>query len=223
MNVTYIHHSCFLVETERFYYLFDYETGCLPAMDVTKPIFVFASHGHEDHYDPAIFSLLAGAGMQQVRAVLSDDIAAPDGVDVLSAAPGQSYELAPQLRLTTFRSTDEGVAFLLEDGQTLIYHAGDLHDWVWDEETDAYNEKMTADYRREIGRLSKELGGRELDVAFVVLDPRQERDYDRGLCWFLENIPVKQVYPMHYWGKPEIIETFLKEHPQYGLQIQRTE
>lgn len=27
MNVTYIHHSGFLAETERFYYLFDYETG----------------------------------------------------------------------------------------------------------------------------------------------------------------------------------------------------
>ena len=33
MNVTYIHHSCFLVETNRFYYLFDYEKGSLPKMD----------------------------------------------------------------------------------------------------------------------------------------------------------------------------------------------
>ena len=223
MNVTYIHHSCFLVESERFYYLFDYESGSLPAMDGTKPIFVFASHRHEDHYNPAIFSLLKAAGMQQIRAVLSDDIEAPATVDVLAVRPGMTYELAPQLRLTTFRSTDEGVAFLLEDGQTLLYHAGDLHDWVWDEESEAYNVKMTADYRREIASLAQTLGQREIDVAFVVLDPRQEKDYDRGLCWFLENIPVKQVYPMHYWGKPAIIETFLQEHPQYEQQIQKTE
>ncbi len=155
MNVTYIHHSGFLVETQRFYYLFDYETGSLPLVDAAKPIFVFASHGHEDHYNPAIFSRLTALGMQQIRAVLSDDIEAPATVNVLPVAPGKTYELAPQLRLTTFRSTDEGVAFLLEDGQALLYHAGDLHDWVWDEESDDYNAQMTADYRREIASLAE--------------------------------------------------------------------
>ena len=223
MKVTYIHHSGFLVETQRFYYLFDYETGCLPAMDTTKPVFVFASHGHEDHYTAAVFPLLTDAGMQQIRAVLSDDIAPPAAVDALAVAPGKTYDLAPQLRLTTFRSTDEGVAFLLEDGQGLLYHAGDLNDWVWDEEGEAYNARMTADYRREIGHLAEVLDHRELDVAFVVLDPRQEKDYDRGLCYFLENIPAKQVYPMHYWGDPSIIETFLRDHPEYNGQIQKTE
>ena len=39
MRVTYIHHSGFLVETDRFYYLFDYEKGVLPEMDVEKPFF----------------------------------------------------------------------------------------------------------------------------------------------------------------------------------------
>ena len=61
------------------------------------------------------------------------------------------------------------------------------------------------------------------DVAFVVLDPRQEKDYDRGMCYFLEQIPVKQVYPMHYWESPDIIQTFLKEHPEYKVQINLTE
>ena len=36
MNVTYIYHSSFLVETDTCYYLFDYEKGQLPALDVTK-------------------------------------------------------------------------------------------------------------------------------------------------------------------------------------------
>ena len=46
MNITYIQHSCFLIETEGFYYLFDYFKGTLPDMDVTKPIQVLSSHGH---------------------------------------------------------------------------------------------------------------------------------------------------------------------------------
>lgn len=223
MNVTYIHHSCFLAETARFYYLFDYESGALPPMDVQKPVLVLSSHSHGDHYNPEVFSLLARCGMQQVRAVLSDDIDVPKHANTLSVSPGKEYCLGPQQTLTTFRSTDLGVAFLIEDNGALIYHAGDLNDWVWDEETEDYNRQMTLDYRKQIDLLSSKLASREVDAAFVVLDPRQEKDYDRGICYFLEHIPAKKVYPMHYWDDPSIIETFIKEHPEYKPQIQRTE
>lgn len=94
---------------------------------------------------------------------------------------------------------------------------------MWEEESDSYNERMTKDYRKQIKLLSKKLNGREIDVAFVVLDPRQEKDYDKGMCYFLEHIPVKEVYPMHYWGNPDIMEVFLKEHPEYQFQIKKTE
>ena len=223
MKVIYIQHSCFLAETESCYYLFDYEKGRLPEMDVKKPIFVFASHSHSDHYNPEIFSLLADNGMQQIRAVLSDDIKVPENIDVLQVSAGQEYSLEFGQKLTTFKSTDLGVAFLIEDQKSLIYHAGDLNDWVWEEESDSYNKQMTIDYRNQIKLLAEKLGNREIDVAFVVLDPRQEKDYDRGLCYFLENISAKQVYPMHYWENPDIIDIFIREHPEYKFQIQRTE
>ena len=82
---------------------------------------------------------------------------------------------------------------------------------------------MTIDYRKEIDLLSERLNQRKIDVAFVVLDPRQEKDYDRGMKYFLEHIPVKQVYPMHYWDKPEIIDVFRKEHPEYQSKIKSAE
>ena len=105
----------------------------------------------------------------------------------------------------------------------MIYHAGDLNDWVWDEESADWNQEMTAAYRKEIDLLAQTLGNRQIDTAFVVLDPRQEKDYDRGLCYLLENVVAKQVYPMHYWDKPDIIDTFLKDHPEYQAQIQKAE
>ena len=223
MKITYIYHSCFLVETDRFYYLFDYEKGPLPEMNVTKPVYVLSSHGHADHYNAEIFSLLDSFGMQHIRAVLSDDIEVSADVNALLVSPEKEYELGPQQKLTTFRSTDLGVAFLIEDQKKLIYHAGDLNDWVWEEESDSYNEQMTANYRRQIDLLSKTLQHREIDVAFVVLDPRQEKDCHRGLCYFLEKVSAKEVYPMHYWGNPSVIEAFLKEHPEYKFQIRKTE
>ena len=74
MKVSYIDHSGFLVETGRCYYLFDYYRKKLPQLDCKKPIFVFASHRHPDHYNPEIFTLLQEMGMEQVTAVLSKDI-----------------------------------------------------------------------------------------------------------------------------------------------------
>ena len=223
MKITYIHHSCFLVETDRFYYLFDYIKGSLPPMDAAKPVLVLASHSHEDHYNPEVFALLNAAGMQDIRPILSDDIDAAAHTDALRVSAGKKYKLGDQLSLTTFLSTDEGVAFLIEDRDELIYHAGDLNDWVWEEESEAYNQEMTANYRRQIDLLAEELNHREIDVAFAVLDPRQEKDYDRGLCYFLEHISAKRIYPMHYWEKPDIIDAFLKDHPEYRFVIQKTE
>ena len=223
MKITYIHHSSFLVETDGCYYLFDYEKGTLPKLEVTKPILVFSSHGHHDHYNPQIFSMLENLGMQKIYAVLSDDIEIPVKVNVLSVASGAEYDLWLGQKLTTFESTDLGVTFLLEDVGQLIYHAGDLNDWVWEEESADYNEEMTKNYRKQIHLLAKKLEHRKIDAAFVVLDPRQEQDYARGMCWFLEQISGDNVYPMHYWEQPEIMDRFLREYPQYEGRIQKTE
>ena len=70
MKINYIHHSGFLIESNSCYYLFDYEKGHLPRMDVTKPIFVLSSHGHHDHYNPEIFLMLKTLGMQTIYAIL---------------------------------------------------------------------------------------------------------------------------------------------------------
>ena len=103
MKITYIHHSCFLVETEGSYYLFDYEKGALPEMDVTKQIFVFSSHGHPDHYNPEIFSILESRGMRNVQAILSDDIESPENMNCLMVSPGEMYDLGVNQKLITFQ------------------------------------------------------------------------------------------------------------------------
>ncbi len=72
MKITYIHHSGVSVETEHAVLLFDYFKGQLPAWDEKKPLFVFASHFHEDHYSPVIFELLEDR--EDVHYILSKDI-----------------------------------------------------------------------------------------------------------------------------------------------------
>ena len=226
MNVTYIHHSCFLTETGNGYYLFDYYQGALPVLDPCKPIAVLASHRHPDHYQPEVFSTLKEMGMQNIYAVLSRDIpvkTVPEEIPCIVVSANKRYELPQGQKLTTYRSTDQGVAFLVQDGEALFYHAGDLNDWVWEGEPDSDNRWMTGSYRKQIALLSEQLRGCPLTAAFVVLDPRQEKDYDRGLLYFLQHIPCDHVYPMHYWEKPQIIDRFLQEHPQYQNRIMLTE
>lgn len=55
MKITYIHHSAFLAELETVSLLFDYTEGTLPKISVKKPLLVFASHRHGDHYSEKKF------------------------------------------------------------------------------------------------------------------------------------------------------------------------
>lgn len=226
-EITYICHSGFLAETKECYYLFDYYMGKLPPLIPEKPILVFASHSHRDHYNPEIFTKLKTLGMEDITAVLSKDISErkyPVGVNILKVTFHQTYDLPCGATLKTLQSTDAGVAFLLQCKEGILYHAGDLNDWAWAEETEQYNRQMTGSYRHEIDLLQRDLlQGSKVNVAFLPLDPRQEKDYAKGILYFLKKIKVMYVYPMHYWGKSEIIQKFLQEYPEYKGLIQDTE
>ena len=159
MKITYIHHSSFLVELESVYLLFDYTEGTIPGMKREKPLLVLASHRHGDHYSPVIFDLIKEHG--NVRFVLSNDIwrkRLPEEVrpltDSLKHGETAKYRLengiirqltgTPEnqiedgvisdacLTIHTYKSTDEGVAFLIEAEGKTIYHAGDLNNWIWE-------------------------------------------------------------------------------------------
>ena len=99
------------------------------------------------------------------------------------------------LRLTTLHSTDSGVAFLVETEGKTIYHAGDLHWWHWEGEPAQWNRDMERDFKREL----RTLEGRVIDVAFLVLDPRQEEAYWLGFDWVMTHVDVRAAFPMHSW------------------------
>lgn len=206
MRVKYLGHSGFLLETESARLLFDYYTGPLPEKS-DKPLYVFASHSHHDHFNPAIFSLEAAAY------ILSDDIELRRNDVIFMAA--ETERDVDALHIRTLRSTDEGVAFLVKvDGHTL-YHAGDLHLWLWGEEdTPEEAETMTRAFRAEMEKLR----GESIDVAFLPLDGRQSKEqYWQGLDYAARTLEIEHIFPMHLWGRYEIIAP-LKEK-DYGGKI----
>ena len=221
MQVTYIDHSGFLVESEACYYIFDYYKGELPKLDKDKEVIVFCSHFHQDHFNPQIFEILNDMGMNY-QAVLAKDINKrkyPAGVKITTAYHDKTYILDNGTQVSTLLSTDSGVAFVVKAKSGTIYHAGDLNDWYWEGEPDADNRQMTSRYRAEIDKLQ----GIHFDVAFVPLDPRQEDHYADGMIYFLENVECEAVFPMHYWDEPKVIDRFIVEYPKYKSRIRNTE
>lgn len=215
MQITYLFHSGFLVETAESYYIFDYWKGTLPVLDQDKPVVVFSSHAHPDHYEPQIFALLRERGMKDLYAVLGKDISKtryPEGVECLRTLAHKSFTLPHGEELYTLQSTDAGVAFLLTCPEGVIYHAGDLNDWMWEGEPEEHNAAMHQRYLREMALLT----GRTIDAAFVPLDGRQGDFRFCGLKEFLEAVPeVGAVYPMHYWEDRTQIRQFVETYPQY--------
>lgn len=206
MNCTFLGHSAFLVESESLLLLFDHTAGpfALPALN--KRLLVFASHGHGDHYHRSIFSFAShpgGASFMLSRDIPASDV--PEDVEVIWMEAHETREIAGVV-VKTLRSTDEGVAFLLETEGTLLYHAGDLNNWYWEGESDAYNREMAQAYRRELALLPS-----HLDIAFVPVDPHLGKAYSLGARELLATVSVKMLVPMHFWGDYSICERLQSE------------
>jgi len=211
MKITYINHSSFLAEAEHSVFLFDYYQGVLPAIPETKKLYVFASHHHGDHFSPDIFKL--ADTHPDIQFVLSTDIF-PSNVpaplhDKTVHLKAHAAWSDPYITVTTLNSTDEGVAFLIRCEDKTIYHAGDLNWWRWEGEPDYWNQQMEENFKKFI----EPLRNMKIDIAFIPLDPRQEKDYCLGMDYYLALTDTKTIYPMHCWGDYTIIDRWLEEHP----------
>ena len=211
MKVTYIHHSSCMAELEHAALLFDYFEGEIPAVEGDKPLFVFASHRHGDHFSRSIFEL--ADKRRNVTYVLSDDIWTRQVPEELLGrttflGPGEDTRLldgaGEPLDIEAFKSTDEGVAFLVKAEGKVIYHAGDLNNWVWEGEPEKDNQRMSERYHTELAKLA----GRHIDVAFMLIDPRQEKDFYLGMDDFMRTVGADVVFPMHFWGDFEAASRF---------------
>lgn len=233
IQVTYIGHSGFLLETDSACFLFDYYQGEIPQMDREKPLLVFVSHGHADHYNPAVFELvdqypsvqfILPKGTQIKKYVLEYEERGTNlSEHLMLVKKNETYEIdlsnEKALTITTLKSTDLGVAYLLEYEGKTYYHAGDLNLWLWEGKNAEYNENMTRKYFTQLEKLK----GKEIDAAFVPLDSRQGKYAFAGMESFLKYTDAKQVFPMHMWEEYDMIEKFLEKHSEYRMIIKELE
>lgn len=132
--------------------------------------------------------------------------------------PNEDQEIAG-CRVRTLRSTDEGVAFLVQYEGITLFHAGDLNWWHWEEESKEYNTLMRRNYQYEINKLN----GEKIDIAFVPVDPRLGEQYHLGLDCFMKRTDTRAVFPMHFWDNYGIFDRLMLEESaqEYVDKIQR--
>ncbi len=174
MRVTYIDHSGFLVETESAVFLFDYYKGKLPAFPAHKPLFIFASHKHPDHFSFKIFDLYGHPG--EVAYIFGNDIKLSERYlqrhNIDPTVKEKIHRMSPHTELGlplqgdkgnrgeavlihTLKSTDAGAAFYVREGNIRIYHGGDLNWWHWKGESESFNKGQETLYKAEINYLKE--------------------------------------------------------------------
>lgn len=225
MKVHFLAHSGFLVELEHSLLLFDWWKGELPPLPERKPLLVFASHSHRDHFKPEIFAL--DDGSREVRFLLGKDIRPNSRRRALWNLSDATFEKCtrlgggrtdtpiPGVTVETLTSTDIGVAFLVTAEGKTIYHSGDLNWWYWAGESEDWNRDMEHNFKLYL----EPLRGRQVDLAMFPLDSRLEAGEDLGLAYFLELTDTHRVLPMHQWEDYTATDRFVEKYPRWSQKI----
>lgn len=209
IKIDYLGHSGFFVENESSMLLFDYYYGDLSFLEEKldeKPLFVFSSHAHGDHFNPEIFSIVIKHKKTSYH--LSFDIkgkpTVPNNLNIQYLDVDRTYEIEDLGIVKTLQSTDEGVAFLIKTSDETLFYAGDLHWWDWPGEDPEWLAEQESVFKREIGKIKNE----SIDIAFAVLDSRLEDNYAKGMTHILSELHPRYVLPMHFWDDRSVVERF---------------
>ncbi len=176
-----------------------------------------STHSHHDHYNPEILS------WQELR----KDIVYVFSSDILENEKAQESDAFYLSKLQIFQdrniwikafgSTDVGGSFLIKAGDKQIFHAGDLNNWHWNEEsTQAEVEEAQAYYLSELQLLANET--KSLYLAMFPVDPRLGKDCILGATQFVETIKTELLSPMHFDEEYEKASAFKKVAEKYSCE-----
>ena len=216
MKFTYIYHSGFAVETGDCFLVFDWWKDPAGVMERVlaseKPLYVFSSHFHEDHFDRRILSWKGQK--KNITYILSKDIlkhyrAKKEDADVWLAKGWQWSD--GTVGVTATGSNDSGVSWIVETDGKRIFHAGDLNNWYSRFLTDDFTGGLVTSREtgREVDPLREEkmfLGELKdiakitdsFDAVFFPVDGRVGNGYTRGARQFIARFRTGLFIPMHF-------------------------
>ncbi|MDU1889351.1 MAG: MBL fold metallo-hydrolase [Dysgonomonas sp.] len=207
MKLTYIFHSGFAIEYKGITIIIDYykdssddkNKGIVYSHLLKNPgkLYVLSSHSHSDHFNKEILQWKNE----------KDDITYIFSKDILDNKKAKASDATYLEKLDTYKddnlfiqafgSTDIGISFLIKlDGHT-IFHAGDLNNWHWNEEStpEEITEAETY-FANELNTLAQHI--QHINLAMFPVDWRLGKDYMKGAEQFISTIKVDTFAPMHF-------------------------
>lgn len=224
MTITYIYHSCYLIEFEGFSILFDYYKD-VPRKDGSywvkdyllnkeEDLYILCSHSHYDHFNPEILSWKERK--ENICYIFSGELLESEKTRVGDALYLEKEEVYRDQRIMikAFGSTDTGGSFLVEYNNRQFFHAGDLNNWHWIEEVSAEEALSYENYFLcELELLAEQIN--RLYVAMFPVDPRLGKYFMRGAEQFVARIRTDHFFPMHFgdnWDKVNSFEEVAARH-----------
>lgn len=225
MKLTYIFHSGFSLEFNDFIVIIDYFQDTDDSyvkkqlLQRNKPLYVLSTHSHHDHFSNEILEWKkTKSDIKYIfsKEILDSGLAKPNEATFLDRR--EEYK-DKNLLVRAYGSTDLGGSFYIETENKKIFHAGDLNNWHWKDES-TLEEVQEADffYQQELSLVSKDI--KELDLAIFPVDPRLGSDFAKGAEQFISTIKVKNLIPMHFSSDPTKVDIFApiaKEHKTHYI------
>jgi L-ascorbate metabolism protein UlaG (beta-lactamase superfamily) len=216
MKIWYLYNSSFAVKINNKLLIFDYYNnlpydtveslngGVIRPEDLKDlDVYVFVTHRHHDHYNKVIYTWQEENIAHKITYILSHDIEDVTCNNVHFLEPHQDC-MIDDLRILTLKSNDEGISFYIQVDEVNLFHSGDLNWWRWEEESDEWKNRIEVLYKTEIGKLK----GLPMELAFIPVDPRLERNYALSLEYFTEKIMPEHctIIPMHFGDQYGVFE-----------------
>ncbi len=216
MKLIYIYHSGFAIETGGVTIIIDFfrdsegrKKGIVydRLLKNSGKLYVLSSHAHKDHFNPVI--LKWKEIHPDIQYVFSKDILEDGGAAQSDAVFLNKFDVYRDENLTikALGSTDIGISFLIKIHGKYIFHAGDLNNWHWkDESTEKEIRASEIAFLRELSDITKECD--HIHIAMFPVDVHLGTDYMRGAEQFIDRVKVDYFAPMHFTENYESAEAF---------------
>ena len=218
IDLIYIYHSGYAILGEGLTIIIDYYKDSVSDTDgivhqtlLSRPgkLYVLSSHFHADHFN---YEIMKWKELRNdITYILSKDIAKRRKIDksLVNLIKKGDVFCDKNITVKAYGSTDVGVSFLIQlscDGKR-IFHAGDLNNWHWMEESEEPEWKgYENNFLKELDDIYKDYN--ELDLVMFPVDPRLGKEYQRGARQFTEKIKTKVFMPMHFRDDYKAANTF---------------
>ncbi len=208
MKLTYIYHSGYAIEAKDFTVIIDYykdsednfRDGIVHKKFLKNKgrLYVLSTHSHADHFNPDI--LKWKAIKKDITYIFSKDILDNQMAKEDDAIYLDKLEVYKDQNviIRAFGSTDLGVSYLIHIKDKTIFHAGDLNNWHWNEEsTEDEIREAEAFYQDELNLLAANV--KHIDIAMFPIDPRLGKDYMKGAEQFIDAIQINSMFSYGNW------------------------